>query len=228
MAKTILVCGYGPGISSAVAKKFGAEGFSVALVARSKETLAAGAAALEGAGIKARAFPADLTNPEAVKKLVADVRRDLGPVTVIHWNAYAATGGDLMTATAADLRVPFDVSVTGLVMAVQSALPDLKEQKESAVLVTGGAFAFYDPNVDAMAVQWASMGVAIGKAAQHKAVALLAEKLKGQVYVGEVVVAGTVKGTRFDSGKATLEAADIANQFWQLYRERSRPTVTFG
>jgi NADP-dependent 3-hydroxy acid dehydrogenase YdfG len=228
MAKTTLVCGYGPGISSAVAKKFGAEGFSVALVARSKETLAVGAAALEAAGIKARAFPADLTNPEAVKKLVADVRRDLGPITVIHWNAYAATGGDLMTATAADLRVPFDVSVTGLVMAVQSALPDLKEQKDSAVLVTGGAFAFYDPNIDAMAVQWASMGVAIGKAAQHKAVALLAEKLKGQVYVGEVVVAGTVKGTRFDSGKATLEAADIANQFWQLYRERSRPTVTFG
>ncbi|HEX7670382.1 MAG TPA: hypothetical protein VF395_12390 [Polyangiaceae bacterium] len=34
MAKTIVVCGYGPGISSAVAEKFGAEGFSVALAAR--------------------------------------------------------------------------------------------------------------------------------------------------------------------------------------------------
>ena len=30
MAKTIVVCGYGPGVSDAVARKFGSEGFSVA------------------------------------------------------------------------------------------------------------------------------------------------------------------------------------------------------
>jgi NAD(P)-dependent dehydrogenase (short-subunit alcohol dehydrogenase family) len=32
MAKTILIVGYGPGISTAVAEKFGSAGFSVALV----------------------------------------------------------------------------------------------------------------------------------------------------------------------------------------------------
>ncbi len=32
MTKTILVCGHGPGISDAVARKFGAEGFSVAFL----------------------------------------------------------------------------------------------------------------------------------------------------------------------------------------------------
>ena len=34
MSKTIVVVGFGPGISTAVAEKFGAEGFSVGLVAR--------------------------------------------------------------------------------------------------------------------------------------------------------------------------------------------------
>ena len=34
MSKTIVVVGFGPGISTAVAEKFGAGGFSVALVAR--------------------------------------------------------------------------------------------------------------------------------------------------------------------------------------------------
>jgi NAD(P)-dependent dehydrogenase (short-subunit alcohol dehydrogenase family) len=34
MAKTILVAGYGPGISTAVAEKFGGEGFQVGLVAK--------------------------------------------------------------------------------------------------------------------------------------------------------------------------------------------------
>ena len=43
MSKTIVVVGFGPGISNAVAEKFGAEGFSVALVARSQERLDAGA-----------------------------------------------------------------------------------------------------------------------------------------------------------------------------------------
>jgi len=34
MAKTILISGYGPGISSAIAEKFGSEGYAVALAAR--------------------------------------------------------------------------------------------------------------------------------------------------------------------------------------------------
>jgi NAD(P)-dependent dehydrogenase (short-subunit alcohol dehydrogenase family) len=36
MSKTILIAGYGPGISDAVARKFGAEGFAVALAARNE------------------------------------------------------------------------------------------------------------------------------------------------------------------------------------------------
>ena len=42
MAKTIFVGGFGPGISTAVAERFGREGFSVALVARNQERLDAG------------------------------------------------------------------------------------------------------------------------------------------------------------------------------------------
>jgi NAD(P)-dependent dehydrogenase (short-subunit alcohol dehydrogenase family) len=46
MSKTIVICGYGPGISAAVARRFGREGFQVALVARYAQRLAAGVAAL--------------------------------------------------------------------------------------------------------------------------------------------------------------------------------------
>jgi len=44
---TIAVVGFGPGISSAVAEKFGPEGFSVGLVARNQDCLASGVAALK-------------------------------------------------------------------------------------------------------------------------------------------------------------------------------------
>src|SRR4051812_13139535 len=126
MTNTIIVCGHGSGISDAVARKFGQEGFSVAIVARNAERLNAAAAALGQAGITAKAFPCDLGNPEAVGAMVREVRASLGPVTVVHWNAYSGGAGDFTTSRAEELRSVLDVSVHGLIAGVQEALPDLK------------------------------------------------------------------------------------------------------
>jgi NADP-dependent 3-hydroxy acid dehydrogenase YdfG len=230
MAKTILVCGFGPGISQAVARKFGKEGFSVALVGRSRERLDAGAKALTDAGVTAKGFACDLSDAAAVKKTVADVRASLGPVTVIHYNAYGSGAGDLLTSEVDDFKRVLDVAVSGLVVAVQAAHPDMRDQKgAAAVLVTGGGFAFYDEKVDAMAVGWNAMGIAVSKAAQHKLTGLLREKLKADgIYVGEVVVLGMVKGTAFDTGHGTLDPNDIAAKFWELYGAREVASVNFG
>lgn len=226
MKKTIIVCGYGPGISDAVARKFGGEGFSVAIVARGKEKLAAAVTSLTASGVDARAFPCDLGDLAAVKRLVEDVRKALGPITVIHWNAYAGLAGDLTTANPAELQKVFDVGVTGLVAAVQEALPDLKTQKGAAVLVTGGGFALYDKKVDELVVSWNTMGLAVAKSAQHKLVGLLHEKLGPDgVYVGEIVVLGSVKGTAFDPGSATLSASTVAAKFWEIYTGRTERSV---
>ena len=137
MKKTILICGHGPGISDAVARKFGAEGFAVALAARSADKLDAAVKALGAKGITAAAFPTDLGNLQAVKQLVSSVHAKLGPLNVLHWNAYAFGAGDI-AADPAELQNSLNVSATGLWTAVQAAHGDLKEQK-GAVLVTGGA-----------------------------------------------------------------------------------------
>lgn len=227
MKRTIVVCGHGPGISDAVARKFGHEGLAVAIVARSADRLSSAATALERSGITAKAFACDLGDPDAVRKLIGDVRSSLGPIAVLHWNAYAGSARDLTTAGTMELQAVLDVSVHGLIAAVQEALPDLKAEK-GAVLVTGGGLAFYDPKVDAMAVQWGSMGLAVGKAAQHKVVGLLHQKLEADgVYVGEVVVLGLVKGTAFDRGNGTLEPSAIADKFWELYQRRKEASVNF-
>ncbi len=224
MSKTIIVGGFGPGISKAVAEKFGAEGFSVAIVGRNAERLAAGVAALEGKGVKAAAFQCDLGDANAVKAMVADVRKKFGPITVVQWTAYVGAAGDLMTADAAAIHAVMDVAVTGLVTAVQAAHADLKSEK-GAVLVTNGGFSLPDPQVDAMAVQWNVMGLAVASAAKSKVVGLLSQKLNADgIYVGQVVVMGSVKGTAFDTGNANLEGSTIANKFWELYT--SRTTVT--
>jgi NADP-dependent 3-hydroxy acid dehydrogenase YdfG len=210
-----------------VARRFGREGYAVALVARNGERLAAAASALAADGITAKGFSCDLGNAEATRAMIREARAALGPVAIVHYNAYPQGAGDLTTSGPDELRAAIDVSVTGLVAAVQEALPDLEENK-GAVLVTGGGFAFYDAKIDAMAVQLNAMGLAVAKAAQHKAVGLLHAKLATRgVYVGEVVVLGMVKGTAFDNGTATLETTAIADKFWQVFERRAESTVNF-
>jgi NADP-dependent 3-hydroxy acid dehydrogenase YdfG len=221
MAKTILITGFGPGISTAVAEKFGAAGFQVALVARNQERLAAGMKGLEAKGIKAAAFPADAGDPAAIRAAVAKARTALGPITVLHWNAYGAAAGDLLEADPAAIHGVFDVAIVGLLAAVQEAQGDLASTKEGAVLVTNGAFGEVNPQIDAIAAGAKFMGLALANAAKHKLVGMLSERLKpAGVYVGEVMVAGSVKGTPWDQGNATIEASSVAGKFWDLYQAR--------
>jgi len=228
MQRTIVVCGYGQGISDAVANKFGAEGFRVALVARSADKLEKARGALEGRGVKAAAFPADLSDPAAAKGLVERVGEKFGRITAIHWNASANAAGDVLAADASGLRTAFDVSVTSLVAVVQAAQADLKAAK-GALLVTNGGLGLFDPKVDAAAVQWNSMGLAIGNAAKHKLVGLLTHKLRAdEITVGEVVMLGLVKGTAWDTGNATVDPKTIADRFWEIYSKRESRVVTVG
>ena len=224
MAKTILVVGFGPGISTAVASKFGAAGFAVALVARNAERLAAGVAALKADGVTAAAFPANAGDPASLGAAIGKARSELGPITVIHWNAYGgAEAGDLMATDPVAVRGLFDVAVVGLLAAVQAALPDLKSTADGAVLVTNGAFGEMSPQMDALSVSLKTMGVALANAAKAKLVGLLAQALKDEgVYVGEVMVAGLVKGTAWDTGGAGIEASTVANAFWDLYQARDQ------
>jgi NADP-dependent 3-hydroxy acid dehydrogenase YdfG len=222
MSKTIVVVGFGPGISTAVAETFGAEGFAVALVARSEERLATGAQALKAKGVAAAAFSADASDPAAMRAAIARARAELGPISAIHWNAYSGSDvGDLLTADPAAVGHVFDVAVVGLLAAVQEALPDLRSAGNGAVLITNGAFGYTNPMMDALAVNLKTVGVAVANAAKHKLVGLLSEQLKGEgVYVGEVMVAGAVKGTSFAAGGEGIEASAIAAKFWELFQAR--------
>ena len=229
MAKTIMVCGYGPGISKAVAEKFGAEGLSVALVGRSADKLAAGVKALEAKRVKAVAVTADFGDPAAARDAVKKARAALGPITVLQWSAYDGGAGDLTTAEAAAIRRTLDVGITGFLATVQEALPDLRKEKDAAVLVTNGGLGYINAKVDAGGVQWNAMGLSFVNAAKNKLVGLLSQKLApDNIYVGQLTVLGSVKGGPFDDGHATLEPATVAGKFWDLYKARSEVRAEIG
>ena len=171
--------------------------------------------------MRAAAFVANLGDPVAVRATIEKVRATLGTITVLQWTAYDPGAGDLLAADATAVRGVLDVAVTGLLTAVQAALPDLRTEKEPAVLVTNGALGLFDPKIDAGAVQWGAMGLSVANSAKHKLVGLLAAKLGPEgIYVGEVMVAGTIKSSAFDSGQGNIEAATVARKFWDLYRAR--------
>lgn len=224
MKKTILIAGFGPGISSAVAERFGKEDFQVALVARNTERLEAGVKALGAKGIHAQAFTADLGDPAKAEAVVGEVRQAMGPIDALLWVAYTGSAGDALTADPAEVRAALEISTGSLLAAVRGALPDLRARK-GAVLVTNGGFGLFSPELDAIGAQGA-MGLSMANSAKHKLVGMLAHRLKDDgVYVGEVMVLGMVKGTAFDQGNANIEAANVAQKFWDLATAR---TETFA
>lgn len=223
MAKTIAIVGFGPGTSTAVAEKFGAEGFSVALIGRNPERLASGVSQLKARGIDASAFSGDAADPESMRAAIRNVRSQFGTVTVIQWNAYGGVGsGDMLAADDAALRSAFDAAVFGLLAATGEALPDLKRDGAGAILVANGALSETSSEADAASIQMNAVGLALSGAAKHKLVGLLAQRLKGEgVYVGEVMVHATIKGTPGENANYAVDPSVIANKYWELYQARS-------
>ncbi|MGO4418377.1 SDR family NAD(P)-dependent oxidoreductase [Streptomyces sp. MCAF7] len=83
MSKVIAVFGAGTGLGVSVARRFGREGFRVALVARRKDALDTLVGRLADEGIEAAAFPADLTDTAQVPALIDAIRDRLGRIDVV-------------------------------------------------------------------------------------------------------------------------------------------------
>jgi NAD(P)-dependent dehydrogenase (short-subunit alcohol dehydrogenase family) len=229
MSKTLVVAGYGPGISNAVAERFGKAGFSLALVARNANKLTEAAARLRAQGFAAAPFAADLSKLDGVREVIGKMRAALGPITALHWNAAAPVAGDLLTAPAEELATALTAGAIGLVAAVQEVLPDMRKRAEAAVLVTNGGFGLFADPLDEAAVQSGSMGLSVANSAKHKVARVLAKRLEREgVFLGELMVLGTVKGTAWDQGQATLEASAVAGRFWDLYEKRNQHLASIG
>ena len=229
MAKTIIVFGYGPGISHGVAEKFGQEGFNVALVGRTQSKLDEGVKSLVAKGIKAQAFTADLNDPAATKQVVGRVREALGPIHTIEWTAYSLGAGNLLTAKPEEVSAVINIATNSLLAAVQASLADLKAEK-GAVLITNGGFAYNDPTIDSLLVKLDSAALGLANAAKHKLAGILHQQLKDEgVYVGEIVITGTVKGTAWDNGRnpTTLEPATLGAVYWDFAQKRADWSIKY-
>jgi NAD(P)-dependent dehydrogenase (short-subunit alcohol dehydrogenase family) len=130
MAPVAVVAGVGPGIGGALARRFAAEGWAVAGLARGQDKLA-------GLPSGARGYACDVTDSEALKRTLAAVRGDLGPVRTLLWNVGAGVWGNIDQIDAAGMELAFRTNVLGAMVAVQAILPDFRANGGGEIVFTG-------------------------------------------------------------------------------------------
>jgi len=137
----LLIVGAGPGISAATARRFGAEGHAVGLVARREQALADQGAELRAAGIRTEWAAADAGDPASLTAAVGALMDALGPVDVLLYNVSSGREVDVDALSPEDLLADLAVGAVGLQTAVRAVLPGMRERGAGTVLVTGGGSA---------------------------------------------------------------------------------------
>jgi hypothetical protein len=131
-----------------------------------------------------------------------------------------ARANSSISAAEASIRAAFDATVVGLLAATAEALPDLRKNS-GALLISNGGFGVIADEMDEVAVKQSAMGIAIASAAKNKLAGLLAHRLKSEgVYVGEVMVFGTIKNTP-SGGSDSIDPGLIAEEYWKIYQARN-------
>jgi short-subunit dehydrogenase len=211
----LLLVGAGPGLGSAVARRFAAGGYRVTLAARSADRLGELARSLDDTGAEINTAEADASNPEDLRARIAELYRDEGAPGVVIYNAVLGAPGvviynavlgapdRLLTSTAAHLQEAYAVDVIGAIVVAQEAAPAMKAAGSGTIIVTGGGFA--DHPIPALAT------VSLGKAALRSAATMLSADLGPDgIRVATLTIAGQIaEGTAFDPAR-------IAERYWQI------------
>lgn len=138
---TAVIVGAGPGLGKAIARRFGTEGFDIALIGRTRQTLERLESELSQEGVQAHGFEADVTDRDALVKAFDAIKERLGPIEVLE---YSPAPSSPSAVSATDLSVEallpeLDVYLFGGVTAVQQVLPDMLARGSGTVLVSTGA-----------------------------------------------------------------------------------------
>lgn len=214
---TIAIVGGGPGLGRAVARRFGREGFDVALISRSREHLDERVAALSADGVNARGYVADGRDGEALTRALADAARELGSIEVLQWSPVPAREfmKPVLETSAEDLVGPIEISVYGPVNAVRQVLPGMRELGRGTILlINGGSAVRPGPNVTGTSVAFA------GESAYGQ---LLHDALAPEgIHVAQLIIPRGIGG-----GEPSHEPAALADRIWELHARHDGDFRTF-
>jgi NAD(P)-dependent dehydrogenase (short-subunit alcohol dehydrogenase family) len=175
--RVCVVTGVGPGNGAAFTRKFAAEGYRVAMLARDAARLEALAREMPSA----RGYPTDVADAASVAAAFAGIRRDLGPVDVLVHNAGSGVFGDFLTVDAATLEQSWRVNTLGLFLCGREAVADMRPRGAGAIVVVGAtaslrggaAFAAFAQAKAAQRALAQSMARTLGPSGIHVALVIV-------------------------------------------------------
>jgi NAD(P)-dependent dehydrogenase (short-subunit alcohol dehydrogenase family) len=136
-----LVTGGSKGIGRAVAAGLASEGCRIAIAARGAEALRESAEALGSKGAEVLTVAADLTEPDAPRRVVDAVVTRFGRLEILVNNAGAIRGGDFLATAAEQWADDWRLKILGYVRMAQVAIPVMRAGRWGRIVNIIGAAA---------------------------------------------------------------------------------------
>jgi NADP-dependent 3-hydroxy acid dehydrogenase YdfG len=142
MAQNLLIVGAGVGFARASARRFGADGYAVHLVARSPDRLAEVAAELAAAGVTTRTYTGDVTSHTDLTRLIAEIdEHHPVDVCIFQPGGRSADLVDVLDATVDNVWPNLDLLVLGAVAVGQALVPAMIGRGSGCLVFVGGGSA---------------------------------------------------------------------------------------
>jgi NAD(P)-dependent dehydrogenase (short-subunit alcohol dehydrogenase family) len=209
---TLAIVGAGPGLGLSIAKRFGREGFAVALVSRTQANLDALAGKLGEDGIEAAGFAADVTDAATLGTAFGKIAERFGPIDVLSFSPSAPDSPELRPVTTSEVtleavRPQLEFYLGGGIAVVRQVLPAMAERGSGTIVfTTGGTSA--NPG---MVPGFASIAIGAG-ALRTYALSLHAAVADQGVYVAHVPLSAWI-----GQGGPETQPDTIAEHYWALH-----------
>ena len=206
----LLIVGAGPRLGEAVARRFGRDGYDVALVARDETRLAEFGGRLKDEGITAGWTGADIADAAGLTAAIDRLAQHAGRVDVLLHNVSVWRDARAVELPAADLLADLAVGAASLLTAAQAVAPLMRAAGRGTILATGsGAADHPSPGAASLGPQKAVLRSLVRS--------LAAELAPDGVHCATVTVRGAIKdGT-------PLAPARIADVYAELVAETAGP-----
>ncbi len=173
--------GAGPGNGLALARRFAAAGYRVALIGRSADRLQTLADEVEGAA----AYPCDAADERQVVETFAAIESDLGPVDTLLYNAGSAVFGNIDQIAASDFEAAWRTNALGLFLCANAVVAGMRRAGQGHIVVTGATASKKGGANFA--------GFAAAKAAQYSLAQSLARQLGPEgIHVAIAIIDGVI------------------------------------
>jgi NAD(P)-dependent dehydrogenase (short-subunit alcohol dehydrogenase family) len=207
---TIAIVGAGRGLGAAIARKFGTEGYDVALISRNQERVDALAADLHTEGVNARGYTANVRDPQSLSAALDRASQELGPIEVLEYSPLPQKEflRPVLETTVEDLTGALEFSIYGPVAAVHQVLQGMRFLGRGTILfVNGGSGAKPNPRVAGTSIAFAGEG-AFAKM-MHDVLA------DDGIHVGQLIIPGGIT-----PGHPTHDPDVLAGLLWRMHSER--------